>query len=356
MSAARDLVREAFRTEEHGLEWRAGIAGAVATIGPLAIGIASGEAVLGLIGGIGGLNTSLCVPGAGLRSRLWWGSLAAVSDVAAFALANVVRDYEWAVVVVTLLWVSGWAFTRAAGRAGAILGFATAAVFVVLCGIPASPEPFGERLLWFSLGAIAGLVLTVAARRGPEPSKRVVRDSLRAVRQAVTGRDSALRAHAARLGLAVAASTLFYLVIDLAHGYWVPLTTLAILQPEERATRVRSVQRAVGTLAGAGLIIAITFATHEPWALAAGARCGRLRPVRARRAWLLLARGADHTHGPVHAEHCRLPGRRRRPRARSRQLARDSYRARFRRGGLATLAEPRRARSRTRERSVKLCY
>ena len=271
MSAARDLVREAFRTEEHGLEWRAGIAGAVATVGPLAIGIASGEAVLGLIAGIGGLNTSLCVPGAGLRSRLWWGSLAAVSDVAAFALANVVRDYEWAVVVVTLLWVSGWAFARAAGRAGAILGFATAAVFVVLCGIPASPEPFGERLLWFSLGAIAGLVLMVAARSGPEPSKRVVRDSLRAVRQAVTGPDSALRAHAARLGLAVAASTLFYLVIDLAHGYWVPLTTLAILQPEERATRVRSVQRAVGTFAGAGLIIAITFATHEPWALAAGA-------------------------------------------------------------------------------------
>ena len=191
--------------------------------------------------------------------------------MAAFALANVVRDYEWAVVVVTLLWVSGWAFARAAGRAGGILGFATAAVFVVLCGIPASPEPFGERLLWFSLGAIAGLVLTVAARSGPEPSKSVVRDSLRAVRQAVTGRDSALRAHAARLGLAVAASTLFYLVIDLAHGYWVPLTTLAILQPEERATRVRSVQRAVGTLAGAGLIIAITFATHEPWALAAGA-------------------------------------------------------------------------------------
>jgi Fusaric acid resistance protein-like len=271
MSAARDLVSEAFRTDEHRLEWRAGIAGAVATVGPLAIGIASGEAVLGLIAGIGGLNTSLCIPGAGLRSRLWWGSLAAASEVGAFALANVVRDHDWAVVVATLLWVSGWAFVRAAGRAGAIIGFANAAVFVVLAGIPASPEPFGERLLWFSFGVIASFVLVIAARRGPEPSKRVVRDSLEAVRVAVTGRGPALRAHAARLGLAVAAGTLFYLVIDLAHGYWVPLTTLAILQPEERATRVRSLQRAVGTFAGAGLIIAITLATHEPWALAAGA-------------------------------------------------------------------------------------
>ena len=271
MSAARDLVKEAFRSEEHGLDWRAGIAGAVAATGPLAIGIASGEAVLGLIAAIGGLNTSLCVPGAGLRSRLWWGSLAVVGEVAAFVIANAVRDYEWAVVVVTLFWVSGWAFARAAGRAGGILGFATAAVFVVLSGIPASPEPFGEQLLWFSLGAIAGLVLMVAARSGREPAKHVVRDSIGAVRQAVTGPDSALRAYAARLGLAVAAGTLFYLAIDLAHGYWVPLTTLAILQPGERATRVRSLQRAVGTFAGAGLIIAITLATHEPWALVAGA-------------------------------------------------------------------------------------
>jgi Fusaric acid resistance protein-like len=271
MSAARDLVREAFRTEEHGLDWRAGVAGAMAAVGPLAIGIASGDAVLGLIAAIGGLNVSLCVPGEGPRSRLWWGSLAAVSQVGAFALANLVRDHEWALVVVTLLWVSGWALVRAAGRAGAILGFATAAVFVILAGIPAGPEPFGERLLWFSLGSIAGLALMVAARRGPEASGHVVRDSLRAVREAATGRDPKLRAHAARLGVAVAGSTLLYLLLDLAHGYWVPLTALAILQPEERATRVRSVQRAVGTLAGTALIVVITVATHEPWALAAGA-------------------------------------------------------------------------------------
>ena len=267
MSAARDLVMEAFRTEEHGLDWRAGLAGALASVGPLAIGLASGEAALGLIAAIGGLNVALCVPAAGLRSRLWWGSLGALGQVGALALANLVRDHDWAVVAATLLWVSTWALARAAGRAGAITGFATAAVFVVIAGIPASPEPFGERLLWFSLGTVAGLVLMVAARRGPEPSRHPARDALRAVREA----GSALRAHAARLGLAVAASTLLYLAIDLEHGYWVPLTTLAILQPGEHATRVRSVQRAAGTLAGAALIVVITLTTHEPWALAAGA-------------------------------------------------------------------------------------
>lgn len=271
MSAPWNLMREAFRTEDEGLEWRAGLAGGLATIGPLAIGIASGEEVLGLIAAIGALNAALCVPRAGLRSRTWWGSLGAVGSIAAFALANLVRDHPWAVVLATLVWVTAWAFARAAGRAGAILGFANAAVLVVVAGIPASPEPFAEKLLWFSLGAVVALVLMVAARTGPEPSRHVVRDSLNALREALTGPDPALRAHAARLGLAVAAGTLFYLVIDLAHGYWVALTTLAILQPEEHATRVRSVQRALGTLAGAALIVAITLTTHEPWALAAGA-------------------------------------------------------------------------------------
>ena len=269
--AARDLVSEALRTEERGLEWRAGIAGSVATVGPLAIGLASGEDVLGLIAAIGALNTALCIPAARLRVRLWWGSAAAVSSVAAFALANLVRDHEWAVVVATLLWVSAWAFARAAGRPGAILGFATSAVLVVVSGMPASPEPFDQRLFWFATGAIAALGLMVVAQRGPESPEHVAAESLRAVRRAVTGPDSALRAHAARLGVAVAAATLFYLAIDLAHGYWVALTTLAILQPEERATQIRSVQRAIGTLAGVVLIVVITLATHEPWALAAGA-------------------------------------------------------------------------------------
>ena len=40
----------------------------------------------------------------------------------------------------------------------------------------------------------------------------------------------------------------FHRLIDLPHGYWVPLTTLAILQPTEHGTLVRSLQRAAGTV------------------------------------------------------------------------------------------------------------
>src|SRR5512132_2608070 len=83
---------------------------------------------------------------------------------------------------------------------------------------------------------------------------------LRTVREAAL-RDGALQRHALRLALSVGAGTALYVVIGLKHGYWVPLTTLAILQPSEHGTRVRSVQRAAGTLAGAALIVAIVLAT-----------------------------------------------------------------------------------------------
>jgi uncharacterized membrane protein YccC len=85
---------------------------------------------------------------------------------------------------------------------------------------------------------------------------------LRTVADAVR-HDAALRGHALRLALSVSAGTALYVILGMEHGYWVPLTTLAILQPSEHGTRVRSVQRAAGTLAGAALIVAIVLVTDH---------------------------------------------------------------------------------------------
>jgi uncharacterized membrane protein YccC len=86
--------------------------------------------------------------------------------------------------------------------------------------------------------------------------------------------DAGIRGYALRLAVAVGAGSLFYRLIDLPHGYWVPLTTLAILQPSVRGTLVRSLQRAAGTLVAAAVIVVITLATDQSWpivACAAGA-------------------------------------------------------------------------------------
>jgi uncharacterized membrane protein YccC len=96
----------------------------------------------------------------------------------------------------------------------------------------------------------------------------VVRSTVTSVREAVR-HDSALRAHAMRLSLAVALATLIDRGLGLPHGYWVPLTVLAIVQPAAHATEIRSMQRAAGTLVGVGVIIVITAVTGDVWALVA---------------------------------------------------------------------------------------
>jgi hypothetical protein len=253
----RDLVQEAFRTEERRIDWPAAAAGSLAAIGPVAVGLAVDDVAAGLTAGIGGLNTALCVPRAPLADRCRWGALAAVGGAASAVLADLSAPHTWSVVLATLVWVGAWALLRAEGPTGALVGFATAAVFTILAGFPSAP-PAGQRLLWFAMGALPALALMVCARR----------DAGRRSRAAPVS-PGALRAHATRLALAVAGGTLLYRAVELPHGYWVPLTTLAILQPGEHATRVRALQRAVGTLGGAALILAVTLATENRWAIVA---------------------------------------------------------------------------------------
>jgi hypothetical protein len=264
----RELVVEAFAVKERRIDVWSGLAGAIATAVPAAIGVASGDRGAGLIAAIGGLNTALVVPRAGWRSRLWWGSIGAIGGLAGAVLATLATTHTWLLAVVTFAWVASWALLRAAGPRGALVGFAVAAVFVIVAGIPPGRPPLGSRALWFAVGAAAGLALMMAARRGEDPAEPIANATVTAVREGVL-RDEALRVHAVRLGLAVALATLLERALKMQHGYWVPLTVLAIVQPAERATEVRSVQRAAGTVVGVAVIIAVTSLTSAVWPLVA---------------------------------------------------------------------------------------
>ncbi|HEY8582850.1 MAG TPA: FUSC family protein [Capillimicrobium sp.] len=275
--ALRDVVEEAFRVQERGVDWRSAIAGALAVAGPLLLGLAADDTAAGVSAALGGLNGALVVPRAGLAVRAGWAAAASLALLAAFTLATLTTEHVAALVAVTCGWVALWGFLRAAGPAGALDGFAISVVLVVVAGIPVSDTPFDERLAWFACGVAPGAALMVAARRHPERQVPTVATAMRAAGLAMR-RDGALRAHVARLAVVVALCTLLERALDLPHGYWVPMTVLAVLQPGRRATRVRSVQRVVGTLAGASLIILVTVVTGEPWVLAvlAGLAAGGL--------------------------------------------------------------------------------
>ena len=82
-------------------------------------------------------------------------------------------------------------------------------------------------------------------------------------------RSSSLR-HALRFGTALAVGVAIYRLIDLGeHGYWVPLTILFVLRPDQKQTLERIGMRAAGTVVG--LVLATSLAVllgEDPVAIA----------------------------------------------------------------------------------------
>jgi hypothetical protein len=270
------LWAEAFRVERQGVDLRAGLAGAVASCAPLALGVAAGEPEIAVAACFGGLNAALGVPRGVLRERLGWGAGASLACCVSVALATAVQASVAGSVAVAFAWIGLTAFLRTFGRNGGLTGFVIGAIFVITNGLPAGSLDVGTRVLWFLLGSVAGVVLMVAAYARDAPAPRpaatplatVLRRGAQQLRDAVVG-NALLRAHALRLASIVAATTLVYQLLDLEHGYWVPLTVLAVLQPEEHASDVRAVQRATGTVVGTALIALVTIATGEEWLMVA---------------------------------------------------------------------------------------
>ena len=271
------LWAESFRVDRRGIDVRAGLAGGLATCAPLTLGIALGEPEIGVTACFGGLNAALGVPRGALRDRVGWGAGAALACCASVALATAVQDSVAGSVAAAFVLVGFAAFLRTFGANGGLTGFVIGAIYVITNGIPAAQLDVGERVLWFGLGSLAAVVLMVAAYAHDAPSRgspatplaTSLERGIRQLRRAVAG-DALLRAHALRLATIVAATLLFSRLLDLEHGYWVPLTVLAVLQPDEHASSVRAVQRATGTLVGTALIALLLVLTGEQWLMVAG--------------------------------------------------------------------------------------
>jgi hypothetical protein len=274
-SATQSLWAEAFRVERRGIDLPAGLAGGFASCAPLAIGIATDHPTIGVMACFGGLNAALGVPRGPLRERLAWGLAASLGCCVSVALATAVQPSLVASVLAAFVLVALATALRGFGPDGGLTGFVIGAIYTIANGIPAGSLDVAERTGWFALGSLVGLVLMVAVYAHEAPS-RTAQPPLRpafgaALRQlwATFVGDVALRVHALRLATLVAATTLLYRGIGLEHGYWVPLTVLAVLQPDEHASRVRALQRGAGTLVGTVAIALLTVATGAPWLLVA---------------------------------------------------------------------------------------
>jgi len=70
--------------------------------------------------------------------------------------------------------------------------------------------------------------------------------------------DALVFRHALRVAVAASGATAAYLLLDIPHGMWLPLTVIIILQPQLGPTLIRALQRTGGTLLGtllAGVLV-----------------------------------------------------------------------------------------------------
>ena len=76
-------------------------------------------------------------------------------------------------------------------------------------------------------------------------------------------RSNAVVEHTLRLMVAFGGATLFAVLIDQPHGYWVPLTVAWIAKPDIASTVSRVVMRIVGTIVGLIAVAAIALAVRD---------------------------------------------------------------------------------------------
>ena len=71
--------------------------------------------------------------------------------------------------------------------------------------------------------------------------------------------------HALRLAVAAGLAELVSDLAGYTYGRWVVLTVLLVLKPDYASTVARGVQRAVGTVVGAGLVVGLGHVMHPSW-------------------------------------------------------------------------------------------
>jgi hypothetical protein len=199
------------------------------------------------------------------RSRAAW-QVAVTPFVALAAAIGVLTgpSAPLAVVVTALVGAAaGYCFSVSLRFSIAGLSVALALVVSQGLGIPVSHTP--EALLFTALGGLLqaafSLCVFVAGDRQEEGGGGGwnTRAALQALSTNLTLRSTAAR-HALRFGAALAAGVAAYWLLGMhEHGFWIPLTILFVLRPEEGETFHRLILRAVGTAIGLVVATALSF-------------------------------------------------------------------------------------------------
>ncbi len=202
------------------------------------------------------------------RSRAAW-QAAVTPFVGLAALLGVLTGSSAPLAIATMALVGAAAgYCFAVSLRLSIAGLSVALGLLISQGleIPVSHAP--EALLFTCIGGLLQVAfsLCVYAAGDREEEGGAAGWSTRAARRALSAnltlRSTSAR-HALRFGAALGAGVGAYWLLGMKeHGFWIPLTILFVLRPEEEETFHRLILRAVGTALGLVIATALSFWLH----------------------------------------------------------------------------------------------
>lgn len=199
------------------------------------------------------------------RARAAW--QAAVTPLVGIAAALGVLTGPSAPLSVALMLLVGAAagYCFAVSLRFSIAGLSVALALVVSQGLGIPASHAAEALLFTALGGLLQAAFSfwvfVAGDREEEGGEAGWNTSaaLRALSANLTLRSTSAR-HALRFGAALATGVAVYWLLGMhEHGFWIPLTILFVLRPEEGETFRRLILRAAGTAVGLLVATALSF-------------------------------------------------------------------------------------------------
>ncbi|MDQ3876283.1 MAG: FUSC family protein [Actinomycetota bacterium] len=189
------------------------------------------------------------------RTRFAWQILTAPVIGAAAAVGALTLDPVWLAAVAMGVVASTAALALAVSPRLFVAAMACVLALLLAQGLAPSRDIAADAMLLGAAGAALQALFSLATvPLDPTEYRAPHLDDLRsaesAIRQDVRRHELAVR-HALRWGLALAVAVVAAHVIHLGpHGYWIPLTVLFVLRPQESETVERIAMRAAGTVFG----------------------------------------------------------------------------------------------------------
>ena len=195
-------------------------------------------------------------------TRARWQLLAAPAIGAAAALGALTSDIVWLAVPAIVVVSAALGLWGSVSRRLAIAGLNVVLALLLAQGLDVEPSQATEALVLGGAGVLAQALLSLVSllwdRQSEDPERGPDWRGAVAALQASFAADSPMMRHALRFSVALGVGTAVYKGFDIEpHGYWIPLTILFVLRPTPGETAERIGMRAVGTVAGIAIALAI---------------------------------------------------------------------------------------------------